>query len=161
MGPSEGGAEAATDSSAAAAEPAVDAPITSLLRVTSVPTGAEVLIDGKSVGKTPFQSKEIDATAPHALTIRKDGYDNHEHMISSSDWTRGKGKQANTQNVRVAVKLRKTPGAEPAAGTDPAEGIKSAPGPAPTPAPAAGTPEPAKEAPPTPAPPATPTPESP
>ncbi|HET6149874.1 MAG TPA: TIGR02266 family protein, partial [Polyangia bacterium] len=74
-------------------------------RVISLPSGAEVLIDGQSVGKTPFVSKDIDPSAPHALTIRKDGFETYEHMVSSSDWIKGKG---NGQTLKQAVKLRKT-----------------------------------------------------
>src|SRR4029079_7901182 len=45
-------------------------------RIISLPSGAEVLIDGQSVGKTPFIGKDIDPSAPHALTVRKDGFEN-------------------------------------------------------------------------------------
>jgi hypothetical protein len=83
-------------------------------RIISLPSGAEVLIDGQSVGKTPFIGKDIDPSAPHALTVRKDGFENYEHMVSSSDWIKGKG---NGQVLKVAVKLRKTRAAGEPEGT--------------------------------------------
>src|SRR5262249_56849568 len=91
-----------------------------LLRITSVPAGAEVLVDGASVGRTPYLGKGIDPNAPHAITLKKDGYENHEHMISASDWSRtGKG----VQTVKLNVKLRKAGGAEPAK-AEPGAGAK-------------------------------------
>ena len=79
-----------------------------IARVISLPSGAEVLIDGQLVGKTPFVGKDIDPSAPHAVTVRKDGFENNEHMVSSSDWLKGKG---NGQTLKLVVKLRKTEGA--------------------------------------------------
>jgi uncharacterized protein (TIGR02266 family) len=78
-----------------------------VVRIISLPTGADVLIDGQAVGKTPFLSKDIDPASPHALTVRKDGFDNHEHMVSPGDWVKGKGAG---QNLRVTVKLHKAAG---------------------------------------------------
>jgi uncharacterized protein (TIGR02266 family) len=101
-----------------------------IARVISLPTGAEVLIDGQSVGKTPFQGKDIDPAAPHALTVRKEGFETYEHMVSASDWIKGKGPG---QSLRVTVKLHKAAGAgeaksagddkpeKPAAPTEPAK----------------------------------------
>jgi hypothetical protein len=76
-----------------------------LLKVISTPTGAEVLLDGQSVGKTPFQGSDIDADAPHAVTIKLDGYETHERTIGASDWQKAKGNQ---ETARISVKLRKT-----------------------------------------------------
>jgi uncharacterized protein (TIGR02266 family) len=81
---------------------------TNVVRIISLPTGADVLIDGQAVGKTPFISKDIDPASPHALTVRKDGFDNHEHMVSPGDWVKGKGAG---QSLRVTVKLHKGAGA--------------------------------------------------
>ena len=78
-----------------------------VVRIISLPTGADVLIDGQAVGKTPFLSKDIDPASPHALTVRKDGFDNHEHMVSPGDWVKGKGAG---QSLRVTVKLHKAAG---------------------------------------------------
>lgn len=82
------------------------------LRVRSVPAGAEVFIDGEPEGVTPFQRRIFDSTRPYALSVRKEGFESHERMLSSSDpWVKAKGEYLLT----VTVKLRKAPGAAPAA----------------------------------------------
>jgi hypothetical protein len=53
-------------------------------------------------------SKDIDPASPHALTVRRDGFENHEHMVSPGDWVKGKGAG---QSLRVTVKLHKATGA--------------------------------------------------
>jgi len=101
-----------------AAPPTPEAQIPqSLLKISSTPAGAEVLLDGKSVGKTPYQGKQIDFSAPHAVTVKLDGYEPYEHMIGASDWTKAK----NVQTAKVAVKLHKAGGATAAKG----EGAKT------------------------------------
>jgi uncharacterized protein (TIGR02266 family) len=97
-------AEAALDAPAAAGDEggATDAPAGNVARIISLPVGAEVLIDGQSMGKTPFTGKDIDPAAPHALTVRKEGFETYEHMLSPSDWIKGKG---NSQNLKVTLKL--------------------------------------------------------
>jgi uncharacterized protein (TIGR02266 family) len=95
-----------------------------VLKITSTPTGAEVLIDGQSVGTTPYQAKEIDAEAPHAVTIRLDGYEPHEHMISASDWLKLK---ANLETAKVSVKLRKVTAAAGEPGAPKADGTVAEP----------------------------------
>jgi len=77
-----------------------------LLKVTSSPSGAEVVIDGSTVGTTPFSSKDIDPTAAHAITIRKDGFEAHERMISGSDWTKSR---SGAQSLKMNIKLKRTP----------------------------------------------------
>jgi hypothetical protein len=49
-----------------------------------------VVIDGVPVGTTPVSSKDIDPAGTHAISVKKDGYESHERMISGSDWSRGK-----------------------------------------------------------------------
>ena len=117
--PHKKGAAGAKGDEAAAGDSAGD-DATNIARVISLPTGAEVLIDGQSVGKTPFQGKDIDPAAPHALTVRKDGFETYEHMVSASDWIKGKGPG---QSLRVTVKLHKAAGAGEAkpAGDDKAD----------------------------------------
>lgn len=44
------------------------------LRVRTDPPGAEVTLDGKSVGRTPLQLHEV-ATGTHTVTLALDGYD--------------------------------------------------------------------------------------
>jgi hypothetical protein len=78
-----------------------------VLRITSSPSGAEVVVDGASVGKTPYLGNQIDPASPHAITLKKDGYENHEHMIGSSDWSRPHN---GVQTLKLSVKLRKAAG---------------------------------------------------
>ena len=107
------GPEKAAEGSAAekpaAAAPAPAAPI---LKVTSSPSGAQVLIDGRELGMTPFVSKEVDPSAPHTITIKKDGYEPNERMVSGLDWSRPHG--SSPQTLKVNAKLRRT-AAAPAA----------------------------------------------
>jgi hypothetical protein len=71
-----------------------------------------VVIDGVPVGTTPFSSKDIDPAGTHAISVKKDGYESHERMISGSDWSRGKG---GAQSLKFNVKLKKVGGeAKPA-----------------------------------------------
>jgi uncharacterized protein (TIGR02266 family) len=126
-----GGAEpaaapAVADVSPASGDSAASAPAEApksgnVLKVTTTPAGAEVIIDGNSVGRTPFVGSDVDPSAPHAITIKKDGFEDHERMISGSDWPRAK---AGVRTLKVNVKLRSTGGGEPA---KPAEGGEAAP----------------------------------
>jgi hypothetical protein len=108
----------AADQKPAAAPPVAAAPV---LKITSTPSGAQVLIDGREVGTTPFVSKEIDAASPHAITIKKDGYEANERMVSGLDWSRPHG--SSPQTLKVNAKLRRT---APAAAA-PAEAAPGAP----------------------------------
>ena len=59
-----------------------------VLKITSSPTGAEVIVDGTSMGTTPFSTGDVrsDLASPHSVTIKKDGFEAYEHMIGGSDW---------------------------------------------------------------------------
>ena len=110
--PPEKAAEGAAAEKPAAAAPAPAAPI---LKVTSSPSGAQVLIDGRELGSTPFVSKEVDPSAPHTITIKKDGFEPNERMVSGLDWSRPHG--SSPQTLKVNAKLRRAaaaPGATPA-----------------------------------------------
>jgi hypothetical protein len=61
----------ATDAAAIAID-AVAAEIT--IRVTSTPPGATVVLDGKKLGKTPFEIKMPRSSVTVELKIRRDGY---------------------------------------------------------------------------------------
>jgi uncharacterized protein (TIGR02266 family) len=113
-------AEAAPADKPAAAAPAPAAPV---LKVTSSPSGAQVLIDGRELGNTPFVSKEVDPSAPHTITIKKDGYEPNERMVSGLDWSRPHG--GSPQTLKVNAKLRRT-AAAPAATTGPAPAKENA-----------------------------------
>ena len=87
-----------------------------LLRVRSVPSGAQVLIDGEPMGQTPFQRRILDVDKNHTVTIRKPDYDPYEHIVAPSDaWVR----EGNVETMKVAAKLKRskgpaaTPGAHP------------------------------------------------
>lgn len=49
--------------------------------VSSTPTGAEVLSDGKAMCQTPC-NVELEKTQPHILTLKKDGYQDANVQIS-------------------------------------------------------------------------------
>jgi molecular chaperone DnaK len=110
---------------AAAEKPAAAAPPPPVLKITSTPSGAQVLIDGKEVGTTPFLSKEIDPASPHAITIKKDGFEASERMVSGLDWSRPHGNSP--QTLKVNAKLHRSaaspaaPAATPAAPKENAE----------------------------------------
>ena len=103
--PAEGDKGEATKPAEAAAPPVtVDRPT---LKITSSPAGADVVIDGVPVGTTPFSSRDVSADGTHAISVKKDGYEPHERMISGSDWSRGKG---GAQTLKFNVKLKRAGG---------------------------------------------------
>jgi uncharacterized protein (TIGR02266 family) len=111
----EGEAKPAGDT-AAEAKPAGGGHV---LKITSSPAGAEVIVDGTSMGTTPFSSGDIDPALPHSVTIKKDGFEAYEHMIGGSDWPRPKG---GVRTLKLNAKLRSTGGeAKPAEDTPSAE----------------------------------------
>ena len=77
-----------------------------------------MVIDGVPVGTTPVSLKDIDPAGTHAISVKKDGYESHERMISGSDWSRGKG---GAQSLKFNVKLRKTGSGEAAKPADTGE----------------------------------------
>jgi uncharacterized protein (TIGR02266 family) len=109
-------AEGAPGDKPAAPAPAPAAPI---LKVTSSPPGAAVLIDGRELGNTPFVSKEVDPSSPHTITIKKDGYEPSERMVSGLDWSRPHG--GSPQTLKVNAKLRRAAADAPAATPAPAK----------------------------------------
>jgi hypothetical protein len=89
---------------AEAAKPAAEAaPERPTLKITSSPSGADVIIDGNVVGTTPFTSRDVDATAPHGITVKKDGFEPQDRMIGTSDWAAKKG----GPSLKVNIKLRR------------------------------------------------------
>ncbi len=55
-------------------------PIYCMVEITSNPIGAEVWLDGKFLGKTPYMSNEITA-GNHTLELRKEGYGLHTKRV--------------------------------------------------------------------------------
>jgi uncharacterized protein (TIGR02266 family) len=101
-----------------------------VLKITSAPAGAEVIVDGSSMGTTPFSSGDVDPALPHSITIKKDGFEAYEHMIGGSDWPRAKN---GVRTLKLNAKLRgvggeaaKPEGEAPAADT-PAPGLGTTP----------------------------------
>jgi hypothetical protein len=52
---------------------------------------------------------DVDPGSPHAITLKKEGFEDHERMISGSDWPRAK---AGVRTLKVNVKLRSTGGGD-------------------------------------------------
>ncbi len=78
------------------------------LTVRSIPSGADVLIDGQVEGQTPFVRRIFDPTRSYALTVRRAGFEPHDRTLSTSDvWT----KRGNVRTLTVVAKL--TPAAGP------------------------------------------------
>jgi uncharacterized protein (TIGR02266 family) len=117
-------AEAAPAVADVSAKPPAEAPATppaeapakpassgNVLKITSAPAGAEVIVDGNSVGTTPFSTGDLDPALPHSVTIKKDGFEAYEHMIGGSDWPRAKN---GVRTLKLNAKLRSTGGGEAA-----------------------------------------------
>jgi hypothetical protein len=100
--PAEGEAKPSEGSSSSKGVPPPD-----VLKITSTPAGAEVIVDGLSVGTTPYSANDVDPSTPHSITLKKDGFEAHDRMISGSDWSRGKG---GARALKINVKLRSTGG---------------------------------------------------
>jgi serine/threonine protein kinase len=78
------------------------------LRITSIPTDAEVLIDGKSVGRTPLFGADIDMSRPHRVVLRKEGYALFEQNVTtSSDWV-AKPSDRSSALLRISALLRRS-----------------------------------------------------
>jgi uncharacterized protein (TIGR02266 family) len=83
------------------------------IRITSRPAGADVSLDGQSVGKTPFSVGIADVSAPHFVAVRKDGFEPFEQMISaSSAWSKTKATKGKSvvQVLKINAKLKQIGG---------------------------------------------------
>jgi len=81
------------------------------LRITSIPTDAEVLLDGKSVGRTPLFGADIDMSHSHRVVLRKEGYALFEQTITtSSEWV-VKPSDRSSALLRISALLRRADGA--------------------------------------------------
>ena len=93
---------------AAASSEAVLSASSHKLRITSIPTDAEVLLDGKSVGRTPLFGADIDMSHPHRVVLRKEGYALFEQTITaSSEWV-VKPSDPPSALLRISALLRRT-----------------------------------------------------
>jgi hypothetical protein len=125
-GSAAGSGKKTTGKSAAAATATVGAApseIAYVVKVRSLPPGAQVLIDGEPMGQTPFQHRILDMDKPHTVTVRKPGFLTYETSFSASGaWV----KDGNTQTFGVFAKLKKSkatespaaPEAQPAPATE-------------------------------------------
>jgi serine/threonine protein kinase len=80
---------------------AVDATAMIRLQITSVPPGATVLLDGRRLGKTPYDEMIEAAPGKHALKLRRNGYNAVKLEVEL------------TENLTRAVELKSTWSDEP------------------------------------------------
>jgi uncharacterized protein (TIGR02266 family) len=55
------------------------------LRVITTPTGAQIAIDGKPVGRSPYVDKTFDVSGMHTVTASKEGFETWEMSVSAED----------------------------------------------------------------------------
>ena len=67
------------EEAAPAASPAVPAPSTAKLSVTSVPDGADIEVDGNFSGNTPSDLEVLEGE--HSITVKKSGYKDRERKM--------------------------------------------------------------------------------
>jgi uncharacterized protein (TIGR02266 family) len=94
-----------------------------LVEVSSTPAGADVVFDGKHLGKTPFTIHKLDATKPHELSVKRAGFVEQKRSITAGESFESKGdndvlavamtleaeaKAAPTPRAPVAKKTKKT-----------------------------------------------------
>ena len=89
------------------------------IRVTSKPSGADVAVDGQVVGQTPLSTGINDVSSPHFVSVRKEGFEPFEQMISAtSAWAKGKpvkGQPA-VPTLKINAKLKSSGGGAAAEG---------------------------------------------
>jgi hypothetical protein len=83
-----------------------------LFKVASTPAGAEVIIDGNSVGMTPIVSKDLDPAGTHTVTVKKDGFETQQRMFGKGDWS----KSAQGPSLKMNFRLKRMRGAAAPAG---------------------------------------------
>jgi uncharacterized protein (TIGR02266 family) len=71
--------------------PGPNAPIEKYVVVNSIPVGADVLLEGKKIGKTPTRFKVSNLTKPLHLEVRRPGFHHEERTITSADTFTPKG----------------------------------------------------------------------
>ena len=101
------------------------------IRVTSKPPSAEVAIDGQLVGQTPLSTSIADVSSPHFLSVRKEGFETFEQMISAtSAWAKTKGAkgQPAVPTLKINAKLKASGGGAAAGATAEAKGAAAVDG---------------------------------
>ena len=76
-----------------------------------------MIIDGSTVGNTPFSSKDLDPAVTHAIAVKKDGYETNVRTVGATDWAHPKSGPL----LKMNVKLRRSAGATPEAPKGPEE----------------------------------------
>src|SRR5204863_245229 len=56
-----------------------------VVEINSTPRGAEVVLDGKKVGKTPLVLKKLDMNKVHQIEVRKAGFSPQTRNISDTE----------------------------------------------------------------------------
>ncbi len=77
-----------------------------IVEVATTPAGAEVVLDGKRVGKTPFTIHKLDLTKAHALELKRTGFVSQTRSISATDTFESKGDK---DVLAVAMTLEAAP----------------------------------------------------
>ena len=62
-----------------------------IVEVASTPPGADVMLDGKRVGKTPYTIHKLDLTKAHELEVKRAGFVSQTRSISATDTFEAKG----------------------------------------------------------------------
>lgn len=129
-----------------------------VIEVNSTPKGADVLLDGKRVGKTPMVLKKLDTAKVHQIEVRRAGYAPWTHNVADTESFVVKNRRevltlnAALQPSEEGSKKGPHPVKREGVGAPPASGPPAAPTEAPKPAEAApapaAAPEPAKDPPP-------------
>ena len=77
-----------------------------IVQVATTPPGADVMLDGKRVGKTPFTIHKLDLTKAHALEVKRAGFVPQTRSISATDTFESKGDK---DVLAVAMTLEAAP----------------------------------------------------
>jgi uncharacterized protein (TIGR02266 family) len=77
-----------------------------IVQVATTPPGADVMLDGKRVGKTPFTIHKLDLTKAHALEVKRAGFVSQTRSISATDTFESKGDK---DVLAVAMTLEAAP----------------------------------------------------
>jgi hypothetical protein len=86
-----------------------------VVQVATTPSGAEVVLDGRRVGRTPFTIHKLDLSKSHALEVKRAGFVPQKREISAADQFESKGDK---DVLAVAMTLEAAP--KPAAAARPA-----------------------------------------
>lgn len=129
-----------------------------VIEVNSTPKGADVLLDGKRVGKTPMVLKKLDTAKVHQIEVRRAGYAPWTRNVADTESFVVKnrrevltlnaalqpGEEGNKKGPHPAkhegAASPSTPGGAPAAPTEAPKPAEAAPTPAAAPEPAKDTP---------------------